>query len=61
MSKVAAYLQEHILGEVIIQPSVLDTYSTDASILTVRPEMVVYRRVTNDIRKVARFAWQLAE
>ena len=61
MSKVAAYLQEHILGEVIIQPSVLDTYSTDASILTVRPEMVVYPRVTNDIRKVARFAWQLAE
>jgi len=61
MSKVAAYLQEHILGEVVIQPSVLDTYSTDASLLTVRPEMVVYPRVTNDIRKVARFAWQLAE
>ena len=25
------------------------------------PEMVVYPRVTNDIRKAARFAWQLAE
>lgn len=61
MSKVAAYLQEHILGEVVIQPAVLDAYSRDASILTYKPEMVVYPRVTNDIRKVARFAWQLAE
>lgn len=61
MSKVAAYLQEHILGEVITQPAILDVYSRDASVLTLKPEMVVYPRVTNDIRKVARFAWQLAE
>ena len=61
MSKVAAYLQEHILGEVTIQPAILDAFSRDASVLTLRPEMVVYPRVTNDIRKVARFAWQLAE
>lgn len=61
MSKIAAYLQEHILGEVTIQPSVLDIASTDASVLTLTPEMVVYPRITNDIRKVARFAWQLAE
>lgn len=61
MSKVAAYLQEHILGEVTIQPAILDVFSRDASVLTLRPEMVVYPRVTNDIRKVARFAWQLAE
>lgn len=61
MSKVAAYLQEHILGEVTIQPAILDALSRDASVLTLRPEMVVYPRVTNDIRKVARFAWQLAE
>lgn len=61
MSKVAAYLQEHILGEVSVQPAVLAALSTDASILTQTPEMAVYPRVTNDIRKVARFAWQLAE
>lgn len=61
MSKVAAYLQEHILGEVTIQPAILDALSRDASVLTLWPEMVVYPRVTNDIRKVARFAWQLAE
>jgi len=61
MSKVAAYLQEHILGEVSTNASVLKAMSTDASVLEITPELVIYPRVTNDIRKVARFAWQLAE
>jgi FAD/FMN-containing dehydrogenase len=61
MNKIAAYLQEHILGEVSSRPEVLKAMSRDASVLEIAPEMVVYPRVTNDIRKVARFAWQLAE
>ena len=61
MSKVAKYLNEHILGEVVTDAAVRDKFATDASILTITPEMVVYPRVTNDIRKVARFSWQLAE
>lgn len=61
MSKVAEYLQEHILGEVVTNQAVLDAMSRDASVLEFRPEIVVYPRVTNDIRKTARFAWQLAE
>jgi FAD/FMN-containing dehydrogenase len=61
MSKVAAYLQEHILGEVSTNPAVLKALSTDASVLEITPEMAVYPRVTNDIRKVARFVYQLAE
>lgn len=61
MSKVAAYLQEHILGEVSTNPAVLKALSTDASVLQITPEMAVYPRVTNDIRKVARFVFQLAE
>jgi FAD/FMN-containing dehydrogenase len=61
MSKVASYLQEHISGEVSTNPAILKAMSTDASVLEITPEMVVYPRVTNDIRKVARFAWQLAE
>jgi FAD/FMN-containing dehydrogenase len=61
MSKVAAYLQEHILGEVSVNSAILNAMSHDGSILEITPEMVVYPRVTNDIRKVARFAWQLAE
>lgn len=61
MSKVAAYLQEHILGEVSTNPATLKALSTDASVLQITPEMAVYPRVTNDIRKVARFVFQLAE
>jgi FAD/FMN-containing dehydrogenase len=61
MSKVAAYLQEHILGEVSTSQTVLKAMSRDASVLEITPELVIYPRVTNDIRKVARFAWQLAE
>lgn len=61
MSKVASYLQEHILGEVSTKPALLAAMSHDGSVLEMKPEMVVYPRVTSDIRKVARFAWQLAE
>ncbi|HEV7951868.1 MAG TPA: FAD-binding oxidoreductase [Candidatus Saccharimonadales bacterium] len=61
MSKVAAYLQEHILGEVSTDPAILKTLGMDASVLEISPEMAVYPRVTNDIRKVARFVYQLSE
>jgi len=61
MSKVAAYLQEHIQGEVTTNAAVLDAKSRDTSVLRIAPEMVIYPRLTNDIRKVARFSWQLAE
>jgi FAD/FMN-containing dehydrogenase len=61
MSKVASYLQEHILGEVSTNPAILKAMSHDGSVLQQTPEMVIYPRVTNDIRKIARFAWQLAE
>jgi FAD/FMN-containing dehydrogenase len=61
MNKVAKYLNEHILGEVTTEAAVLRAFSTDASVLTITPEMVTYPRVTNDIRKIARFSWQLAE
>ena len=61
MNKVASYLQSHISGEVLISERILDRFSRDASILTVKPNIVVYPRTTNDVRKVARFTWQLAE
>lgn len=61
MSKVAEYLQEHILGEVVTSQPILAGMSHDASVLEIAPEMVIYPKVTNDIRKAARFAWQLAE
>ena len=61
MSKVAAYLQEHILGEVTTNSAILNAMSHDGSVLEIMPEMVIYPRITNDVRKVTRFAWQLAE
>ena len=60
MSKIAEYLNKHILGEVTADPTIRARYATDASVLTYTPDIIAYPRVTNDIRKVARFAWQLA-
>ena len=61
MSKVAAYLRGHISGEVSTRLDVREAMSTDMGVMKIRPELVVYPRTTNDIRKIARFTWQLAE
>jgi FAD/FMN-containing dehydrogenase len=61
MNKVASYLQEHLDGEVLTSTAIRNYFATDASILTLTPNMVVYPKNTNDIRKVMRFSWQLAE
>lgn len=61
MSKVADYLREHIAGEVSTAPSVRKFFSTDGSVFQVTPQIVVYPRSTDDVRKIARFSWQLAE
>lgn len=61
MSKVAHYLQEHLLGEVITSADARRYFATDTSVLTLTPAMVVYPRNEADVRKTARFAWQLAE
>ena len=61
MNKIAQYLNEHILGEATSADSTRKRFSRDGSILSITPELVVHPRITNDIRKVARFTWQLAE
>ncbi len=61
MNKVATYLNEHLAGEVTSAKSVRQRYATDSSILSLIPELVAFPRSTQDIRKVARFTWQLAE
>jgi FAD/FMN-containing dehydrogenase len=61
MNKVAHYLQEHLMGEVMTAPDVRKYFSTDTSILELVPAIVAYPRNENDIRKTARFSWQLAE
>lgn len=61
MNKIANYLQEHLLGEVLAAPEIREYFATDASIFAVTPSLVIYPRTTNDVRKVVRFSWQLAE
>lgn len=61
MSKVAYYLQEHLAGEVMTAADARRYFSTDGSVFTVTPALIVYPRNENDVRKTARFTWQLAE
>ncbi|MDZ7786045.1 MAG: FAD-binding oxidoreductase [Candidatus Saccharibacteria bacterium] len=61
MNKVAHYLQEHLRGEVMTSSDVRKYFSTDGSVFKVTPGIVVYPRSENDVRKAARFSWQLAE
>ncbi len=61
MNKIAHYLQEHLSGEVMTSNDAVTYFSTDASILTKTPDIVVYPRNENDVRKTTRFTWQLAE
>jgi FAD/FMN-containing dehydrogenase len=61
MSRVAHYLQEHLVGEVITGTDARRYFATDGSILQLAPALIVYPRNENDVRKTARFSWQLAE
>lgn len=61
MNKVAHYLQEHLVGEVMTGIDARKYFATDASIFTISPAIVVYPRNENDVRKTTRFTWQLAE
>lgn len=61
MSKVAQYLQQHVVGEVLTSTDAREYFSTDGSIYKISPQIIVYPRAENDVRKIARFSWQLAE
>lgn len=61
MSKIAQYLQEHLIGEVMTSVDARRYFATDNSIFNLPPAVVVYPRNENDVRKAARFTWQLAE
>lgn len=61
MSKIATYLNEHLVGEVVRAGREISQGSTDGSVLLLEPEMVAHVANTSDIRKIARFSWQLAE
>lgn len=60
MNKVAVYLNRHISGNVFDKNSILEAYSTDRSILKIKPRFVAMPENTEDIRKLLRFINQLA-
>ena len=59
--KIADYLREHVTGEVSSDSKTLDYFSTDGSVLTITPKVAIYPQNTQDVRKVLRFCWRLAE
>lgn len=61
MNKVAHYLQEHLQGEVISSAEARQYFATDGSIFGMVPAIIVYPDGENDVRKTARFTWQMAE
>ncbi|HEX9153691.1 MAG TPA: FAD-binding oxidoreductase [Candidatus Saccharimonadales bacterium] len=49
------------MGEVMTSLDARRYFATDGSVLTLVPALIVYPRNENDVRKTARFTWQLAE
>lgn len=49
------------MGEVLTSSSLRNYFATDGSVFTLAPSLVLYPRNENDVRKTARFTWQLAE
>jgi FAD/FMN-containing dehydrogenase len=61
MSKIAHYLQEHVVGEVLTSADARKYFSTDGGVFAVTPSVILYPKNETDVRKTARFTWQLAE
>ncbi len=61
MSKIANYLQAHLSGEVSSDGAVRQNLAHDQSVLEITPKLATYPYGVNDVRKITRFTWQLAE
>ena len=61
MNKIAHYLNSNLVGEVLTTPMIRLNYSRDRSVLRLIPNSVALPRNTDDIRKIAKLAWQLGE
>lgn len=59
MGKIARYLNQLTTGDVFDAPEVLEAYSTDRSVLKIRPKLVALPESTDDVRKLMRFSSQL--
>lgn len=61
MNRLAVYLNHHIDGVVYSAPSILAANSTDRSVLKYFPRLVAEPISTLDVRRLARFSYQLAQ
>ena len=61
MNRLAVYLNHHIDGVVYSAPSILAASSTDRSVLKYFPRLVAEPISTLDVRRLARFSYQLAQ
>ena len=61
MGKIANYLNQLIVGNVYDAPDILDAYSTDHSVLKIKPKVVAIPESTDDICKLMQFCYQLAK
>ena len=61
MSKIAKYLNQHIVGNVFDSTSILEAYSTDRSALKITPRMVAIPENSSDVRRIVRFVDQLSK
>lgn len=61
MGKVAKYLNQLTIGNVFDTPDVLDAYAVDCSALRIKPKIVAFPESTEDVRKIMRFCYQLAQ
>ncbi len=60
MGKITKYLNQLIIGNVFDTPELLDAYSTDRSILKIKPKFVAFPESTDDIRKLLKFFDQIS-
>lgn len=60
MSKLAKYLNQHVVGNVFDTETIRAAYTRDRSILEIMPRLVVFPETTQDLRKLVRFVNQLA-
>ncbi len=59
-SKIARYLNQLTIGNVFDAPEILEAYSTDRSVLKIKPKLVAFPETTDDIRKLMKFFNELA-
>ena len=52
MSQIADEIKKLISGDITVENSVLDSYSHDASLFELRPEVIVYPKTDDDVCKV---------